>query len=91
LLFFTCDIALLWLMADSDKRVAKRLCYRTGLGRKAEEDGFPSKINKSTKNWWGCDRPTVVAVRVVGKSEAEIGTVAILLVDTKKPYGPVGP
>ncbi len=33
-------------MADSDERVAKQLCYRTALGREAEEGRFLGKINK---------------------------------------------
>lgn len=37
---------LCWFMADSDKRVAKRACYRMELGKEGGDGNFLSRINK---------------------------------------------
>lgn len=50
--FFTCDMALAWLMVDSNKRVAKRLCYRTELGKEEGDGNFLSRINKLINIGW---------------------------------------
>lgn len=46
LLLVTCGFSLAWLMGDSDETFTKWQCYRTGLGREAEEGRFLGKINK---------------------------------------------
>ncbi|MND63151.1 hypothetical protein D3C80_544540 [compost metagenome] len=46
LLLFPCGVALVWLMVDSNETFTQLQCYRTGLGREAEEGRFLGKINK---------------------------------------------
>jgi len=46
LLLFTCDMALAWLMGDSNAEITEPLCYRTELGKEGGDGNFLSRINK---------------------------------------------
>ncbi len=74
-------------MVDSNETIAERICYRTGLGRKAGDGSFLSEINKLINSGRRYDSPTVTAHQRKGKSEGESGSVALLLAGIKNPMG----